>query len=364
MISRLVDGRTALHLAAQYGLDGLIERMFERSKQNQGEAEKKARTVEDQDEDSELKDDSVGLLEGEPMDFDARLSSEDDWNSDENDGKQDHLMDGSGNRGGGHRSVEEDYGPCRDDDQNEGDGGIHMSKNKKEGDSPGGEVPEDEEAPDVLDINIGDWDQGLTPLGYAALYSTSSTISTLLRYHADPNLAAVPSGGRGCKNILPLFLTLVRPDEDTAVRVAECLIEGGASSSAVDENLTTVLHQAVGAGNMRILDVLLRKDPGAKKALDFPSVELGAPVFPVVSAAAGGKYAALLMLLAYGAKINPIGADVARARAIRFVSLVSCYSGVNAHFSCHAAGKKIYICGGTKISRIFRIGFLGPSKLR
>jgi hypothetical protein len=109
----------------------------------------------------------------------------------------------------------------------------------------------------------------------------------------------------------------IRPDEDIAVEVAEVLIEAGASSSAADPRLVTVLHQAVLAGKARILDLFLRKDPGAKQALDFPIVYQGSSTFPVCSAVAKGGYAELLTLLAYGAKINPTGSDVLKAKAIR-----------------------------------------------
>lgn len=318
MIARLVDGRTALHLAAQYGLDGLIEKMFEKSKQNQEEAEKKAKIVGDKEQDDDMKDDSDGPPDT-ATDIDTRPSSADDWSSDENDGKQDDSMDVDDDGGEGDGS-EEEYDNC-DDDENDKDNGKRKSKTEKEDNTPSGEVPEeDEDEPDVLDVNVGDWDQGLTPLCYAVLYSTSYTVSILLKHNADPNLAAVSSGSSWERtNILPLFLTLVRPDEDTAVKIAECLIEGGATSSGADEDLVTLLQHAVYSGKTKILDLMLRKDPGAKKAMDFPMVHFGVSRFPVVSAVTNGSYAQLLMLLAYGAKINPTGADVTRAKAIRFV---------------------------------------------
>ncbi|KXN88341.1 hypothetical protein AN958_07486 [Leucoagaricus sp. SymC.cos] len=203
MISRVVDGRTALHMAAQYGLDSLIEKMFEKSPD--------AKSPEDENEDE----------------------------------------------------------------------------------------------PDVLNVNAGDWDQGLTPLCYAVLYSTRSTVSLLLKNEADPNIAAVPSGN-----------TWDNTQENIAVSIAECLIKHGASVSTADDNLMTILHYAVFAQRVKLLDTLLKKDPGAKKALDFPTVNYGNSTFPVTSAIAKGAYAPLLMLLAYGAKVNPSGADVSRARAI------------------------------------------------
>lgn len=315
MIARLVDGRTALHLAAQYGMDGLIEKMFEKSKLNKEEAEKKERekrkVKEDEDRDEKTKD------EAGPSDTSPdveRPSSEDDWSSDENDGNVETVpMDVDDDQG-----EDSDYDHCGDD----GD-----SKKKAKEPQPDGEVPEDEEdEPDVLDVNLGDWDQGFTPLCYAVLYSTRSTVGLLLKNGADPNQAAVPSstGWESKKNLLPLFLTLVRSDEDVGADIAECLIEGGATASTADMNLVTNLHHAVLAKKVKILDVFLRKDPGAKKALDFPSANYGTVRFPVVSAVARRGYATLLTLLAYGAKINPTGADVTRAKLARCVAFTLC----------------------------------------
>ncbi|XP_006457063.1 hypothetical protein AGABI2DRAFT_181422 [Agaricus bisporus var. bisporus H97] len=311
MIARLVDGRTALHLAAQYGLEGLIEKMFEKSKQNQEDAEKKAKF--DKDEDEEMKDESSAGPPDSTTDTDVRRSSEDDWSSDDKDGKEDDSMDVDG-EGEGDGDGEEDYDNCDDDDEGE-DGGE--SKPEK-ADEPKEESPEDsDDDPDVLDVNAADWDQRFTPLCYAVLYGTSSTVSLLLRHKADPTIAADSSASiHDPDHVLPLFLTLIRPDEDTAATIAEILIEGGASSSAADPKLVTVLHKAVFSGKTKILDLFLRKDPGAQQALDFPIVEQGVSIFPVVSAVAKGGYAELLTLLAYGAKINPSSSNIAKAKLI------------------------------------------------
>ncbi|KAF9446800.1 ankyrin [Macrolepiota fuliginosa MF-IS2] len=319
MISRLVDGRTALHLAAQYGMDALIERMFEKSKANKEEDEKeREKKGEAGSEDEEMKDGNDVAGPPDTTTDVGRPSSEDDWSSDDHDGKgEDDSMDvdDGGDSASGSDSDEDDYDDCDDESTDKKE---KEKEKEKEDTRPDGEVPEDEDEPDVLDVNAGDWDQGLTPLCYAVLYSTRSTVEILLKNGADPNKPAIPSttSWEATKHILPLFLTLVRPDEDVGADVAECLIEGGATSSTADSDLITVLHRAVVAPNAKILDVLLRKDPGAKKALNFPTMNNGSSKFPVVSALAKGAHASLLTLLAYGAKINPEGADVTMAKAV------------------------------------------------
>jgi ankyrin repeat protein len=76
--SRLVDGRTALHLAAQHGLDDVVKKLLERSQANEkAEEEKKA---------AEEKAKAAAETSGSEMESDnetARASSDDDWDSDE-----------------------------------------------------------------------------------------------------------------------------------------------------------------------------------------------------------------------------------------------------------------------------------------
>jgi ankyrin repeat protein len=338
MIARMVDGRTALHMAAQYGLDEVINKMYEKSRENKGEVERKERESgklkdDSADEDEEMKDGTTPppettTTETEP----GRPSSEDDWSSDENDGKDaDASMDVDDEEGDNSDDGEdeEEYDDCEDEDSSD------PAKKKKQQEDQPPPNPEDEdnvEEPDILDIDAGDWDQGFTPLCYAVFYSpTPSTVSILLSHGADPNKATSPSNGNTwatTRSIPPLYLSLVRSsssadhDEDLTISIAERLIDAGAtiSTASDDDGLMTVLHYAVVAQKPRLLDLFLRKDKnGARAALDFPSVTYAQSRFPVASAIARGAYASLLTLLAHGGKVNPGGSDILRAKAIRFV---------------------------------------------
>jgi ankyrin repeat protein len=124
--SRLVDGRTALHLAAQLGQAEIIDKLLERSKQNEVKAEREkveADAKAKQKEDADMSENSTD--EDEEM----RPSSEDDWSSDEAASKRDKKA----------KSPK----PTVNDPPAEG-----------------AAIPDDnDDLPDILDIHAVDWDQ-------------------------------------------------------------------------------------------------------------------------------------------------------------------------------------------------------------
>jgi ankyrin repeat protein len=128
--SRLVDGRTALHLAAQLGQAEIIDKLLERSKQNELRAERekveadaKAKAASKQKQDADMSKSPAD--EDEEM----RPSSEDDWSSDEATSKRDKKA----------KSPK----PTVNDPPAEG-----------------AAIPEDnDDLPDILDITAVDWDQ-------------------------------------------------------------------------------------------------------------------------------------------------------------------------------------------------------------
>lgn len=130
MTSRVVDGRSTLHLAAQMDLPNVVKAMLAKSEKNKAEAEAKEKEEKKASKDVKMKD-------AEDDDEKVRDSSEDDWSEEE---KED--------------GEEEDY-----------------EEAKKKVDAKGDPKPADDEAmedsdePDILDIDAPDWDQSLTALG-------------------------------------------------------------------------------------------------------------------------------------------------------------------------------------------------------
>lgn len=281
--SRLVDGRTPLHLAAQLGLADVVRLLLERSKKNEIKAEEekaaaeaaaKAKAKEKEDPDAMDSEDEHTEDEDEEM----RPSSEDDWDSDE--------------------------------------GARKKKKGKKEKETPnatvddppaeGAAIPEDnDELPDILDINAPDWDFEYSPLCHAIIEGHLSVVELLVRAGADlqkPFKKGPTSWTQ--TTFYPLTLTLLTEDQDAACLIAEKLLEAGASCTAADENLVTVFHRAVLAGHLALVRTFLRVDPNSKAAIDFlPQIGYQNATCPLVSAVGLGDRAMSALLIASGSKV-------------------------------------------------------------
>ncbi|KAK7469254.1 hypothetical protein VKT23_003740 [Stygiomarasmius scandens] len=298
--SRLADGRTALHCAAQMGLKEVIVKLLEKSKANEKELNK---DDDDDDKDVMMKDAK------------ERPSSEDDWTSDDN----------------GVVSLDEDEemedadNEDEDDEMNEEDGDDDgsSSKKKKAASEPpetpapeSGALPEDEEdEPDILDIDAPEWDFAFTPLAFAILFSSLPVVDTLITAGADCNL--VTSSSNSSNAVAPLTLTKYRADgdgnEDSAVKIAQRLVQAGAISSAANQSVQTILHALIVSGKRRLVETLLKADPKAAAVINLPYIQYNSYVFPVASALLNADYSMVAILLAYGAKLVFDAEDVAQA---------------------------------------------------
>ncbi|KAH8991545.1 hypothetical protein EDB92DRAFT_2114535 [Lactarius akahatsu] len=265
MTARLVGGRTSLHLAAQMGHVSLVKTMLGRSAYNKENVEVERRKMEEA---------------AAPKETDGvRMSSEDDWSSDESDHDRPHRKPPAYTK---KDELEKDSDPLED---NEAD-------------------------PDILDISIHDWDFGLTALGYAIISGSVEVVDALLAAGADPCFAAHT---KNVNPLHPLTLTIYTQDEERAAKIAERLVAAQAVSSTADDKLFTIFHRIVTARKTKIVASLLAHDPNAKKVLNSPAWYARGLVFPVVSTIMGGNYATLSVLLAHGAKLVYLPEDVSRA---------------------------------------------------
>ncbi|KAH9170814.1 hypothetical protein EDB89DRAFT_2230439 [Lactarius sanguifluus] len=265
MTARLVGGRTSLHLASQMGHVALVKKMLERSAHNKEKAEEEKRKMEE----------AVAPKETDGV----RMSSEDDWSSDESDHDKPHRKPPAYTK---KVELENDLDPLEDS----------------------------EAEPDILDIAIHDWDFGLTALGYAILSGEVEVVDALLAAGADPCFAAHT---KNVNPLHPLALTIYTQDEERAAKIAERLIAAQVISSTADDRLFTIFHRIVAAGKTKIVASLLAHDPNAKKVLNSPAWYWSGLVFPVVSTIIAGDYATLSVLLAHGAKLVYTPEDVSRA---------------------------------------------------
>ena len=285
MVARLVDGRTALHLAAQMNLPSVVEKLLERSTINAErikEAEKAAA-----DEAAKKKQKHTEDESNEDEDDDERPSSEDDWSSEEDDNKKETK----------NSAKAEDSAQLAEDT----------------------DVLEDNtDLPNVLDINATDWDLAFTPLAYAIVGGFERIVQTLLNAGADPKMPTRAKANIFDTHVLhPLTLTIFNDNEDRAIAIVDQLLRAGASSSQANEELYSIFHSVVRSGKTRIIVKLLEADPKSAAALNIPTFCRGKAVYPLVSAIAKGYLAIAVYLIAYGANVAISADDLQKAKNMR-----------------------------------------------
>ncbi|KAH9847724.1 ankyrin [Lenzites betulinus] len=282
MTFRLVDGRTALHLAAQLDLPVVIHKLLERSAINAEKAKEESEVSKDDGEPADPEEDKMDVDESSEEDGDGeeRNSSEDDWSSDD-----------EGKSKSAHKAPKPDTS----------------------------QIPEDnKDTPDVIDINLPDWDFALTPLQYAVAFGSVGAAEALLASGADAKLVTKAERFHA-PPLHPLTATALTRDADAACEIAKKLFAHGAVSSEADESLFTIFHKIVCTGHPRLIETFLRNDPKARAVLNSPHVTAWQcdATFPIVSALANGHHAALAVLLAFGAKVVFEEEDYSRAHELR-----------------------------------------------
>ncbi len=288
MTARLVDGRTSLHLAVQHDQAVVVRKLLDKSARNR---EAVSTGIEEEPEDGKEKNER------------ERPSSEDDWSSEDD----------------GVLEIDEEADDEDEDEDNddENDKKKPPSKGSDEEKPTSDEIPDDNtNEPDVFDLNAADWDFGLTPLAYAVIFASVPILEDLIAAGVDVKA----STQNNTLNVHPLALTILRPDEDEACVIAERLILGGATSSPADSQFRTIFYRVVASKKVKLASTIMRCDPNAKAVINFPYFSWYEVTFPVVVAIQEGDYSMMAVLLAYGAKLQPLEEDITRAVATRFVT--------------------------------------------
>ena len=278
--ARLADGKTPLHLASQYDQVAVVHKLLEKSAQNVEESSADA-----MDEEEDEKVPKVA----------ERQSSEDDWSSHDDDDIE--MVD-----------AEDENSDV--DDENE-----EKSCRKPEAtpvpETPSGDIPDDEnDEPDIIEVNSLDWDFGFSALSYAILFASLPVLEELLTAGADVKLATKPGSG---DSLHPLSLTILREDEDEACKIAERLILAGATSTTANESMDTIFHAVVRSGREKLVATILRCDQHAHSVIDFPSVQYQNIIFPISTVIKLQHYAVLAVMLAHDVKLVLDEADTTRA---------------------------------------------------
>ena len=281
--ARLADGKAPLHLASQHDQVAVVHKLLEKSAQN---VEESLADAMDEDEDEKA-----------PKKAAERPSSEDDWSSHDDDDVE--MTD-----------AEDEENSDGDEDEDE-----EKSRRKPEvtpvPETPSGDIPDDEnDEPDIIEVNGLDWDFGFSALSYAVLFASLPVLEELLTAGADVKLATKPGSGYP---LHPLSLTILREDEDEACKIAERLILAGATSTTANEVMDTIFHAAVRSGREKLVATILRCDKHAHSVIDFPLVQYQNITFPISSVIKQQHYAVLAVMLAHGVKLVLDEADITRA---------------------------------------------------
>ena len=304
--ARLADGRAPLHLASQYDEVTVVRRLLEKSAQNVEES--KVADAMDEDE---------GEGEKAPKKAAERPSSEDDWSShDDDDIEMVDTEDENGDDDEDDSNNKDEEMVNAEDENSDDDEDEEKSRRKSEPtpvpETPSGDIPDDEnDEPDIIEVNGLDWDFGFSALSYAILFASLPVLEELLTAGADVKLVTKPQSGYP---LHPLSLTILREDEDEACKIAERLILAGATSTTTaNEGMDTIFHAIVRSGREKLVATVLRCDPHARTVIDFPLVRYQNVIFPISTVITQQHYAVLAVMLAHEVKLVLDEADITRA---------------------------------------------------
>ncbi|CAG8440942.1 1066_t:CDS:10 [Ambispora gerdemannii] len=235
--ARMSDGRTAVHVAATLGFVDILELLFKRSDINKKEAEERDLTKALAETESQL----VSL---------GKESKKEDIDDHKSDGSLEFI-----------EKMELDEKPPGDQDKDE--------------------IPtpaEEEEADDIIDVNIEAWDHQFTPLEYAILFGRLEVAKLLIKHGANvkrPIKFSRPMNAYGYYDYLskkkvyfPLGLSMLTRDQEVGLKIATLLLENGAMTSQLDYEFNTILHLAVKADKIEFVRLFLEIDPSASLAIN------------------------------------------------------------------------------------------------
>lgn len=239
MIARLQDGRTALHIAAARGNAEMVKMLMDRSAANEEQEEAREETRK-----AQRKAEGGANSTTDPA---HTKKVEEKQEEDEEDEESDEASEIT-------LSSEES------DSMTQGSF-VKIEKDKQ--DKEEALLEDNDEDPDIYEIDVIAWDFGLSPLHMAILNGHQHIIDLLVsEYGADvlnPVKFVEPGTSTPRGAIMTIMLALGLPT-DKAKAVVKQLLELGATSSQGDMNSITAFHYIVSENNKDILDVLLEND--------------------------------------------------------------------------------------------------------
>ncbi|RMJ26284.1 ankyrin repeat protein [Aspergillus sp. HF37] len=241
MISRVADGRTALHLAAARGDRHIVRILLTKSEHNEEEEAKK----------KELQ--KRGREIQEPRERTQRESIGEGSGTSEHQGDESDLV-----------MVGESKSATT------GTLGSFVKLGIKDGDETTDNISEDDDDldPDIYDVNVLSWDNRTSPLHLAILNGHVNVVEELVgSFGADvllPIKLLDDYSNSPRAAILTLVLALRLPLEK-AKAMTEKLLQLGASPAQADLKSYTPLHYLASSGYMELLDAYIEQDQPAVK---------------------------------------------------------------------------------------------------
>lgn len=302
LVARLVDGKTALHLAAMRGRVDMVQALLQKSQANEEEEEKKvdarraARKA--------AKAGSTGDVTMQDADKAETIPSETDSDIEmvERTDADDENID---------RTTENSMVDIRHPTTNADDQVLAKEEN--------------EEEPDVFDINVTAWDTAMSPLHLGIVKGHVDVVKCLVSDFGSDALLPIKLFNDHDKSaraaILTLVLALQLPTKEAEV-MARTLISLGASTAQADVSQRTVLQYCV-ADTPDMLSTLGDADmAGIMRAINHMSVsgykwnpDVSSPFMTAVQAK---DSATAIRLLGLGAKPEIDFATYIKAYQTRF----------------------------------------------
>ncbi|KAL8890878.1 MAG: hypothetical protein Q9215_002029 [Flavoplaca cf. flavocitrina] len=285
IVARLVDGLTALHIAAMRGNNEMVTTLLERSESNEAEeAEKDDRKKADKATKS----------------WSAEEESDSEDEDEQSDADSDEDMEDI--------SSEED-----DTDMTEGSFVKIADKKGVDEDALDGK---DYSEPDVYDVNVVAWDTPVSPLHLAIIGGHTKVIKTLTStFGADALLPIkiIDEYSRSPKHAIMTLVLAARLPRTNALQVTHALLASSASSAQADNQRISAFQYLVAKEKVILLKASIVDDGAAtKSALNHlvlentywrPSVDT-----PLTTAIKTGNTELVQLLLDMGAKPS-IGLD-------------------------------------------------------
>ncbi|KAL7276030.1 hypothetical protein RUND412_000999 [Rhizina undulata] len=248
LVSRLQDGRTALHLAAARGSVEMVKVLLKKSEENEHErdlreeAQKAAKNAQKEKEKVNEK-----KVQEDKMDLD-----EEDEDEDEDEDYEEISQDGSDEDGIARTSTTSSF--------------IKIKKPEPVENILDGEEIDD----DIYDINVVDWDFMMSPLHHAIMGGHTDVIRTLVSdFGADPLLPIkiLDNDKSPVNAILSLALACNLPKEKAVAAVTTLLQLGASSAQANSFSRVSALHYAVWYKAQEIVNLMFDIDGPAASSV-------------------------------------------------------------------------------------------------